>query len=213
MGFTAQNRATFRNKWPTLSANWGRKLLACSLIAAMGLVFGCRGERIPNQIRADEYSLYSAWLSNYIQRHQEQLYIARRTANFDVLLTGNCSQAFHDQGKVPWSLIKPLQVLGDAQYLLPADEAQHRLNVPVAYKMTERMPLDSRDSFTYVSFSRVAFNRDHSEALFFFAHTGCQKDPNSSRLECGGGGARALHAVKRSGQWQIQPVAGCVSIE
>ncbi|HKD80935.1 MAG TPA: hypothetical protein VKH81_14655 [Candidatus Angelobacter sp.] len=171
---------------------------------------GCGVQQLPNQITDDEYALYSAWLTRYSRNHPEQLYISQRTAVFDELLSGNCSRALHDQGKVPWSLIKPLQALGDAQYMLR--EYQHRLDVPVAYTMAEQMPLSSHEGFTYVSFSRVVFDRAHSEALFFFAHSGCEKG-SGTQMVCGGGGAVALHAIKRSGQWQIEPAQGCMSVE
>jgi hypothetical protein len=190
-----------------------RILSSVSLIFASVLITSCRNH-VPNRIADDEYALYSAWLTNYInRRHPNRLFVARMAGGFADLVSGSCGRALHEQSDISWNLINQLQEVDDAQYPLCPYESQCKLKIqiPMPYTVVEQMPMpmSQSEAFDYVSFSRVAFNRNHCEALFFFGR--CKKSRNLTHLSCADGGASAIHASKKSGQWDFQLADGCMA--
>jgi hypothetical protein len=163
-------------------------------------VFAIRTQQIPSKVTAEEYAIYSAWTNRYLSKNPtDNLYILNRTFMFDPLQPPQCGKALHEQTGVSWSLMKPLSELGDAEFVLnlySPDNLQIRQN----YKAVESAPDLMPGTFHLLSFSRIAFNREHSQALFAISDACAGGD-------CGKGGA--VLAQKKGNSWTFQGTA-CV---
>src|SRR5437588_483136 len=88
-------------------------------IAALVMVsclagLGCT-PKIPDKVTAKEIDIYREWLKqHFADKTPEQLYLDDQTFAFDPQQRG-CGRAIHDQNRVPWSLMKALHGLGNAE--------------------------------------------------------------------------------------------------
>jgi hypothetical protein len=170
-----------------------RKPLA--VIAVVFAIAGCNG-RIPNRVTLDEYGVYSQWMKVHFSKNEpKNLYISSRTFVFDpVARTAGCrANAVHDKAGVPWSFIKQLHALGEAEYRLPDAYSPTKLDIPWSYKLVDDWRSISQEAGQYrlVSFSRVAFDITRRKAFFAVSDA------------CGGlcGAGAAVYAEKRNGAW------------
>lgn len=139
------------------------------------------------------YRAYQTLMYSFPKGAQSALYVSRRTFVFDPLSRFGCGHLMHKAG-IPWSLIKQLHALGEAQY--PLDVYSHNLPIPSdEFLQPKRAP---SPRYRFIAFSRVAFNRAHDEAVFAFRDT-CGS-------ECGGG---TVHARRVNGAWSFRN-EGCV---
>ena len=163
-------------------------------------VFAIRTQHIPSKVTAEEYAIYSAWTNRYLSKNPtDNLYILNRTFIFDPLRPPQCGKSLHEQTGVSWSLMKPLSELGDAEFVLnlySPDNLQIRQNYEAVESAPDLMP----GTFHLLSFSRIAFNREHSQALFAISDACAAGD-------CGKGGA--VVAQKKGNSWTFQRTA-CV---
>lgn len=154
---------------------------------------GC-SQSIPNKVMPDEYILYSDWATHrFAAKPPDHLFFSSRTFVFDPLSTGGCGDRLHADNAVPWALIKQLHAVGEAEY--PLDfYSPNRLRIPWAYREVEGLPSEQPGTYHLIGFSRVAFNRDHSQALFGIS--------DSCGGQCGGGGA--LFGRRENGKWSFR---------
>ena len=167
------------------------------ILYAVGILMGCRDGAIPipNSVIDEEYHMYSAWLKHHFKEQPPLLLLASHTFTFDPLAPNGCGQALKAQGHVSLSLLRVLHDLGDAEYPVRIGNFQlAAFRIPWKYEGWDRQTSPS-GAFRLIAFSRVAFNRDRSEALFAVS--------NSCGGLCGGGGA--LLAMRQD----QTPGAGC----
>lgn len=175
--------------------------LALILVAA---AIGCDHlqARIPNVVSTEEYEIYSAWLQqHFAQQPPKNLFIMSRTFVFDpeAAMNTGCANALRQAG-VSLRLIEQLHALGDAEFLMRVyPPLEKNLHIPWPYKEIDTLPWPEPGPYRAISFSRVAFNRQHNEALLSVS--------NLCGGLCGQGGA--LIARKDHGQWKFRSV-GCV---
>ena len=165
------------------------------------LACGDRAASIPNTVSDEEYSVYSAWLNHRFQEQPPGLLLANRTFVFDPLAPGELCNAQKLRAQAPASsfLFRALHDLGQAQYPVRTGKfSQAGFKIPWKYGESGGLSANHSPPFLLISFSRVAFNRDRSEALLAV-------DEVCGGL-CGQGGA--LFAVRRQGKWVFRP-AGC----
>jgi hypothetical protein len=172
-------------------------LLAASCVAVLAI----RAPHIPNKVTTDEYAVYSAWTAAHFLKNGpdqlDRLYFKDRTFKFDPIEPFGCGNALHDQSGVSWSLVKQLSALGDAEYGLDFDSPTN-LQIPWKYEPVDRAPDLRLGAFHMLSFSRVAFNHEHSQALFAIS------DACAAGL-CGKGGA--VFAQKQGDKWVFRGTA------
>jgi hypothetical protein len=152
---------------------------------------------IPNRVTADEYAVYSAWLRHRAAKQgAATLYLPELTFSPRTELADCRLRRLSPE----YRLVTRLRQLGDARY--PLDLAtKGNINVPFDFEQVHLhafMPQTPKEPYWLVEFSRVSFNRSHSEALFAVSNS------------CGGlcGGGDVLHASKRNGQWMFEST-GC----
>lgn len=174
-----------------------KKCLVISLVTICLLLAGCMPS-IPNKVSPEEYEIYTAWVKyRFEKKPPAKLFFGTTTFNEDPLSPGGCGNVLHDKGKVSWSLIKQLHALGEARY--PVDfYTKRNMIIPWEYKETDEIPITGPRDFHSYSFTRVAFDKSHTEALFGVS--------NNCGGECGGGAMVA--AVKDNGSWVFRD-AGC----
>jgi len=174
-----------------------RVVLAIVLVAALS---GCT-QRIPNKVTEDEYAIYSAWVTSYFSKKPPaNLYFSSRTGPSDPV-DAPCRTELAKDG-VSWSLIKQLHALGEAEFPLDFYAPPH-MQISWAYKEVDMPPPGLPEgSFHWIGFSRVAFNRHHTEALFSYFDACFYGD-------CGQG--RHVLARKINGKWNFRGV-GCVEV-
>jgi hypothetical protein len=154
---------------------------------------------IPNKVTPDEYQLYSEWTAqHFAAKAPDQLFFSKRTFVFDPLEKFGCGDRLHADNAVSSSLINQLHALGEAEYALDFYPPSG-LRVPWPHKEVDGLPNDQPNTYRLIGFSRVAFNLDHSEALFAIS--------DSCGGECGGGGARL--ARRENGKWTFRTTS-CV---
>ena len=173
-----------------------------AVIAFAVALSGCGG-RIPNKVSSDEYEVYSAWVNTHFShRAPSNLYISTDTFIFDPIekTIGCSSTEMVEKAGVPSSLIRQLHALGEAEYPLDVDSPTSQLRIAWNYKAADDWQLLSEEhlQFQVVGFSRVAFNRAHTKALFAVIDT------------CGGlcGWGTAVYARKENGAWVFEN-GGC----
>lgn len=162
----------------------------------IALLCGC-APQIPNRVTADEYQIYSAWATaRFAKNPPDHLYFSGRTGVFDPSHFA-CGTELEKSG-VSSSLAKQLRALGDAEYSLGLDSPT-KLQIPWNYKQANASPDLPPGTFHLITFSRVAFNRSHTEALFA-VFDACAFD------RCGHGGY--IEGIKQNEKWGFRPV-GC----
>jgi hypothetical protein len=170
-------------------------LVACSI----AFLPGCT-RQIPNKVTADEYAIYSEWTTAHFKKNPpEHLYFSIRTGIFDPL-DAPCKGQLEKVGDRR-QMMSQLHALGDAEYPLDLDSPDH-LHIPWSYKAVDTAPDLAPGSFHMITFSRVAFSRDHTEALFGVFDACAFGD-------CGRGGY--IEGSQKNGSWSFRPV-GCVVI-
>jgi hypothetical protein len=173
-------------------------LIGISLFAA---ACGDRPLQIPNSITDEEYSLYSAWIKHHFQAEPSRLLLASRTFIFDPLEPQGCGKTLHDTGHVSWLLLRQLHDLGEAEFPVHTGRfASPQFKIPWKYEESEGLPRSSSPPFRLIAFSRVAFNKDRTEAFFAVS--------NSCGGLCGGGGP--LIANRQNGEWVFRSNLACV---
>jgi len=173
-------------------------VLAIVVVVSWLALFAARTQHIPSKVTAEEYAVYSAWTNKHLSNNPtNNLYILNRTFIFDPVR--ECGKSLHEQTGVSWSLMKPLSELGDAEFALDL-YSQDNLQIRQNYKVAESAPDLMPGTFHLLSFSRIAFNREHSQALFAISNACAYGD-------CGEGGA--VLAQKKDNSWTFQRTA-CV---
>jgi hypothetical protein len=163
---------------------------------------GDRAMRIPNSVSDEKYSLYSAWVKYHFKERPPRLLLASRTFIFDPLGPQGCNaKILEARAHVSSSLVRALHDLGEAEYTVHTGKFKlPAFRIPWKYEESERLPMNPSPPFRLIAFSRVAFNRDRSEALFAVS--------NSCGGLCGGGGP--LLAIREKGEWLFRSDLGCV---
>jgi len=159
--------------------------------------------RIPDKITAEEMNLYREWLKHQFSEHvPEQLYIDDQTFVFDPI-QNKCDAALRKIDGVSKTMVKQLHALGNADY--PLDVESNNLRLPWPYRVLDprRLPARAPGKVHIVSFSRIAFSRDHTQALFAVG--------DSCGGECGGGGP--VLASKPGNIWQFRRLESCTWID
>ena len=177
-----------------------RTNLLITIVLSIVAFSGC-ARQIPNKVTADEYAVYSAWATgHFVKNPPQQLYFSSRTGVFDPLADPwkSCLQ----KDGASESQMKQLHVLGDAQYALDFYQSSN-LQIPWSYKEVDRVPDLEPGTFRLITFSRVAFTRDHSGALFAFFDA-------CAAGECGSGGY--VQGQKQGGKWIFHNLSGCVEL-
>jgi hypothetical protein len=165
------------------------------IVALVVTLAGCDA-RVSNKVTPDEYHVYSDWMRlRYSKTTPDNLYLRTHTFAFPTVSDLNFRVAM-DKAGVASSLVKQLQVLGDAEYGVDFDSQQTYLRLPWNFKEVDDfrlIPLD-RGQYDLIGFSRVAFNRAHDHALF------------AVDVICGGlcGTGEVVSARKASGGWLFE---------
>jgi hypothetical protein len=172
------------------------------IIAGVALLVGCRDRAtpIPNWVTDEEYSVYSAWIKHHFKEQPPRLLLASRTFIFDPLAPTTCGQALQPRGEMSSSLLRALHDLGEAEYPVRIGKFQlPAFKIPWNLEEWDRAR-NPPGPFRLIAFSRVAFNRDRSKALFAVSNT------------CGGlcGGGGALVAIREKDEWVLRSDPGCV---
>lgn len=169
------------------------------LLCLIALPAGC-AHQIPNKVTADEYRVYTAWTATHFAKNPpEHLYFSSRTGVFDPLK--DTWKTCLERDGASKSLMTQLHALGDAEYLLDFYSSGN-LQIPWSYKEVDVAPDLPHQAFHLITFSRVAFNSDHTEALFA-VFDGCGS-------QCGHGGF--VHGKLQGGKWTLRPVVGCILV-
>jgi hypothetical protein len=176
--------------------------IVCLLFGVVLLTPACRDRAtpIPNSVSGEEYSLYSAWVKHHFKEQPPRLLLASRTFIFDPLRPRLCNaKLLESRGHVSSSLLRALHDLGEAEY--PVDTRKFKLPAfRIPWKYDELGPYTTPSPpFRLIEFSRVAFNRDRSEAFFAVS--------NSCGGLCGGGGA--VLGIHKQGEWVFRSDLGC----
>jgi hypothetical protein len=177
----------------------GRLTLAASI--ALLLVFdncGAGAPDLPNSISDEEYSVYSAWITHAFKEQPPRLLLSSRTFIFDPLSPMGCSKALETNRHVSPTLLRALHRLGEAEFPV------HTGKLQLPWKFEESEGLTSFPALTppflLIAFSRVAFNRDKTQALFAVS--------NVCGGLCGGGGP--ILVTRKAGHWSFSDNLGCV---
>jgi hypothetical protein len=168
------------------------------ILALSFCAVGCT-PKIPTSITAEELNLYRDWLMHYFaSKPPAQLYLDDQTIVYDPLDVRR-GEALPKGSGVSSSLARQFRTLGNAEY--PVEVASIGLNLPWPYKVLNPRALPAPATGLHIiSFSRVAFNRSHTEALFAIS--------DSCGGNCGHGGP--VHAQKQNGTWQFRELRGWV---
>jgi len=160
-----------------------------------------RAPHIPSTIRDEEYELYSDWTKSHFSKNPPpgKLYVLNRTFKFNPLeQPDGCSHTMIEKAGVPKSLTRQLSDLGDAEYLFNGSPSAS-LRIPWKYTLIEACPDQPPGTFHLLAFSRIAFSRNHREALFAVSDACAAGD-------CGSGGA--VYAHMKQGTWAFEST-GC----
>jgi hypothetical protein len=175
-------------------------LLTVTLVAVGLYLLGHRS----SDIEAEQYAVYSAYLSSEIRENAHDY--GSGSGDFIVLI--------QEKTTTPWAGLPRLRRLkADIPNLsdftlancivrnATAESLTRDLRLPVQYELLPESDLQNFESlqkrfplhFGYVTLSRVGFNRDFSQALFYTDHF-CGL--------CGGGGYVLME--KTLGRWQMK---------
>jgi hypothetical protein len=169
------------------------------LVISIFILVLARAPHVPSTIREEEYGLYADWTKSHFSQNppQGQLYVLNRTFKFNPLeQPGGCSLAMIEKAGVSKSLPRQLSNLGDAEYIF-ASNLPVRLRIPWKYTFVEASPDQLPGTFHLLAFSRIAFSRNHREALFA-ASDACAAG------DCGRGGV--VYAQMKQGTWTFKSV-------
>ena len=178
-----------------------RTILAV-LLAAFGLLGIACTSHIPDKVTVEEMDLYREWLKHHFANQApEQLYLDDQTFVFDPV-QNKCDLALRKTDGVSKAIITQFHELRNTDY--PLDVASSHLKLPWPYRVLDprRLPAAAPGKLHIISFSRIAFSRDHEEALFAIG--------DACGGECGGGGA--VLAKKQGNSWQFTRLESCAWI-
>jgi hypothetical protein len=172
--------------------------IAALVIASCLAGLGCT-PKIPDRVTTKEIDIYREWLKQrFAGKAPEQLYLDDQTFVFDPQQRG-CGKAIHDENHVPWSLMKALHALGNADF--EVDVSPGTMDLPWKYQVLKvRQFPPASPALHVIGFSRVAFNGSGSEALFAVSDA-------CAAGQCGGGSA--VLAAKHAGSWQFTSLKSC----
>jgi hypothetical protein len=181
-----------------LSPRLLRLLLTALISALVFFAVGCT-PKIPNRITSQEMDLYRDWLKQrFANKAPEHLYLDDQTFVFDPVRQEGCAKDLHKNDGVSNSLMRELHSLGNADYEIDVAPASMRL--PWAYQVLNVRHLPSAaDGLHMISFSRVAFDRGGTKALFAIN--------DLCGPQCGSG--RAISATKENGAWKFKDSTTC----
>jgi hypothetical protein len=146
-------------------------------------------------------TVYRQWLlQRFAEKAPDQLYIDNQTFAFDPAQM-RCADSLRKQERISKSLIQQFHRLYNAEYPLDIPE---ELSLPWKYQVLDprHLPSGSPTSLRIIGFSRVAFNRSGTEALFAIS--------DSCGGECGYGGA--VQGINSGGHWRFRRLSACNSI-
>ncbi len=176
---------------------------------------GC-GQRIPSVVSPAEFEVYSAWIKHAYKKQPEgMLYLATETS---IQQLDRCKEKLRRQGVD--SLRQQLADLGQAKYVF---QPQQSILSSWPFKEAEEFPPRwlPVGAFRYVQFTRVAFNRERTQALFAVAvergyHFSNNDGPKiggvGGQTEIGGGSGGALIARRQKGTWSFSDMQ-CIWLE
>ncbi len=172
-----------------------RHLVVIALVCSIA----CSRTHIPNRVTADEYDVYSQFLlQRFAKKAPANLQFWSVTVPF--VLDERCFEDIEKNNKIPSALIRQQKELGQATSPLDIQNGRDNLMIPwphsVVYSIKE---VHTSLDLHLMSFSRVAFNRAHTEALFSFGDI------------CGGdcGHGAPIYARKKNGKWEFTNVNTC----
>jgi hypothetical protein len=170
------------------------------VIASCLVGLGCT-PKIPDKVTTKEIDIYREWLKQrFAGKAPEQLYLDDQSFAFDPLARLGCGNAMHKADHVPWSLIKALHALGNADF--EVDVSPATMQLPWKYQVLNvRHFPPASPALHVIGFSRVAFNGSGTQALFAFS------DACAAGL-CGGGSA--VLANKNGPNWEFTPLKSCL---
>lgn len=175
-----------------------RFLITALILSLSCLTLGCT-PKIPNQITSREMDLYRNWLKRqFANKAPEHLYLDDQTFVFDPLRQEGCANALHKNDGVSNSLIRELHNLGNADYEIDVSPASMKLPWPYQVLNVRNLP-SAAEGLHMISFSRVAFDRSGTEALFAVN--------DLCGPQCGAG--RAISARKENGAWKFKDSTTC----
>ncbi len=175
-----------------------RFLITASVLVLSCVTLGCT-PKIPNQITSREMDLYRGWLKQrFANQAPERLYLDNQTFVFDPLRDAACGKSLHKNDGVSNSLMRELHNLGNADYEVDVSPESMKLPWPHQVLNVRHMPSAS-SGMHIVSFSRVAFDRSGTEALFAVN--------DLCGLQCGAG--HAVSARKENGEWTFKDSSTC----
>ena len=143
--------------------------------------------------------LYRAWLKQrFANKAPDHLYLDDQTFVFDPLREQSCGKGLHKNDGVSNSLVRELHNLGNVDYEI--DVSPESMNLPWPYQVLNVRHLPSAaEGVHMISFSRVAFDRAGTEALFAVN--------DLCGPQCGAG--RAISARKENGAWTFKESGAC----
>ena len=174
-----------------------RLLITTVISALVFLALGCT-PKIPNRITSQEMDLYREWLKQrFATKSPEHLYLDDQTFVFDPQRQEGC-RALHKSDGVSNALMRELHKLGNADYEIDVSPASMKL--PWAYQVLNVRHLPSAtEGLHMISFSRVAFDRSGTEALFAVN--------DLCGAQCGAGWA--VSARKENSAWRFKDSSTC----
>lgn len=175
-----------------------RSFVTVSILTLSCLTLGCT-PKIPNQITSQEMDLYRDWLKqHFANKAPDHLYLDDQTFVFDPLREQSCGKNLHRNDDVSNSLMRELHNLGNADYEI--DISPESMKLPWSYQVlnVRHLPSSAQEAHV-ISFSRVAFDRAGTEALF------AVNDLCGS--QCGAG--RAVSARKENSAWKFKDSTTC----
>jgi len=142
--------------------------------------------------------LYREWLKQrFADKAPEHLYLDDQTFVFDPLRQEGC-RGLHKSDGVSNALMRELHKLGNADYEVDVSPASMKL--PWTYQVLNVRHLPSAtERLHMISFSRVAFDRGGTEALFAVN--------DLCGAQCGAG--QAISAKKENGAWKFKDSTAC----
>ena len=173
-----------------------------AIVLLLGICFGTLGctPKIPNKVTQEEYQVYREWLKNHFaSKSPDQLYLDDQTFVFDPLERQGCGDLMHKNDHVPWSLIKALHAVKNADYEL--DVLHDNMQLPWAYRvLNPRQFPNQSPGLHIIGFSRVAFSNDGQQGLFAFSDS-------CAAGQCGFGGA--VLATRQGSSWKFDRLKSC----
>lgn len=186
-----------------------RTLLIFAILALCVFQNACT-RALPNTISPFEYAVYSAWLTSHVEHEKDRAQ--------EILIESHTLPVSKDfdreKCQLPKRLLQPLLNAGDAEYPIHNTPTE-RITAPFEFRLVDEAPHQPTKSFELISFTRIAFNPDHSEGLFWVwsDHRCILHGADGSNFECGGGVGHFVRTIKSGGHWEFHPASSCIILE